>query len=50
MVINIKWLIVFEIKELQDKVKELTKFKNEVEMHDEGHISQPVLHSDNCYN
>ena len=43
MVINIKWLVVLEIKELQDKVKKLTKFKYDVEIHDEGYISQPVL-------
>ena len=42
---------MFEIKELQDKVKELTndtKFKYEVEMRDESYISQPVLHNDTC--
>ena len=49
-VINVKWLDVFELKELQDKVKELTKFKYEVETHNEGYISQPVLCSDTCYN
>ena len=38
MVINIKWQVVFEIKVLQDKVKELTKFKYEIEMCDEGSI------------
>ena len=48
VVINIKWLVVIELKELQDKVKELTKFKYEVEMCDEGYISQPVLRSDTC--
>ena len=51
VVINVKWLLVFEIKELQDKVKELTndtEFKYEVEMRDEGYISQPVLRSDTC--
>ena len=36
------------VKELQDKVKELTKFKYEVEMRDEGYISQSVLRSDTC--
>ena len=46
MVINVKWLVVFEHKELQNKVKELTKFKCEVELRDEGYISQPVLRSD----
>ena len=46
MVINVNWLVVFELKELQNKVKELTKFKYEVEIRDEGYISQPVLRSE----
>ena len=45
MAINIEWLVVFELIELQDKVKELTKFKYEVEMRDEGYISQPLLYT-----
>ena len=38
MVINVKWLVVFEIEVFQDKVNELTKFKYEIEMCDEGSI------------
>ena len=49
-VINVIWLDVFERKELQDKIKELTKFKYEVETCNEDYISQPVLCSDTCYN
>ena len=45
MAINIEWIVVFELIELQDKVKELTKFKYEVEMRDEGYISQPLLYT-----
>ena len=39
---------MFELKEFQDKAEELTKFKYNVEMRDEGYISQLVLISDTC--